>query len=164
VSGVSTDGQILLAEVGQSADDPRRGFATFRWFDPAIGHTGPAATAAAQPELTYPGRWPVPGRDATTSVVPYFTAPSTLDPYFMAGPLTALVEFDLADGREVARRALDPAEHWSLLAGWVDGVTATRRREGVQELVRLADLGAEPLVLSQFGLGAEVTPPGTTTH
>ena len=106
----------------------------------------------------------MPGRDATTSVVPYFTAPSTLDPYFMAGPLTALVEFDLADGREVARRALDPAEHWSLLAGWVDGVTATRRREGVQELVRLADLGAEPLVLSQFGLGAEVTPPGTTTH
>ena len=105
---------------------------------PGHGPTGPSVTAAGQPELIYPGRWPVPGRDATTWSCR--TSPRrrrTTRTSWPPGPLTALVEVDLADGREVARRALDPAEHWSLQAGWVDGVTATRRREGVQELVRL---------------------------
>jgi hypothetical protein len=163
VTGLSNEGRILLATMGQSADDARFGTASFRWFAPVDTTSDPTVTAAGQAELRYPGS-SVLGRDARTAVVAYFTAESALDPYFAGGPLTALVEFDLVGGREVARRQLDAAEQWQLQGGWVNGVTATRRREGVQELIRLDQLAADPFVLGQFALDAEVTAPGTTTH
>jgi hypothetical protein len=157
--GLSPDGRVLL-----SNRDPSTAVTTFRWFEPRSGQSGPTVTATAQDALSYPANWPVPGPEATTAVVPFFTAQSALDPYSVPQPLTSLVEFDLTDGHEVARRSLDPDERWDLRAGWVNGVTVTRRREGVLELVRLPDLTADPLVLAQLRPDAEVTPPGTTTH
>jgi hypothetical protein len=154
VVGLSPDARVLL-----SSRDPL----TFRWLDPGSVESGPTVTATAPERHTYPGNWPVLGGNATTVVVPFFTS-QLADPYFAREPLRLLVEFDLGDGHEVARRTLDPDEHWDLRASWVNGVTATRRREGVLELVRLADLTANPVVLGQFRLDAEVTPPGTTTH
>jgi hypothetical protein len=158
VVGLSPDGRVLLSTV-----DPREAVTTFRWFDPGSGQSGPTVTASAPEARTFPGNWPVLGIEGTTSVVPFFTSQSS-DPYFGRAAFSSLVEFDLTDGREVVRRSLEPDEQWSLCAGWVNGVTATRRREGVLELVRLPELTADPEVLAQFRLDAEVTPPGTTTH
>jgi hypothetical protein len=153
--GLSDSGSVLLW-------DPHERH--FQWTDPHTGRTTEPVGVRVGGPVDYPGHWPRLAPDSGTVIVPVFTTASDVDPYMIARPIVALLEFDLHDGHLVARGDLAAEDDWELLASLPGGVVLLRERRGPTELALLEDVTGTPRVVSSLPAGSQVTVRGTHGH
>jgi hypothetical protein len=162
--GISDDGAVLDAKLGQSRDDDRFGFVEFQWMDPHTGRSETSMRVTPGGEFQLPGRVPLLQPGSRTVVVPLFRDRSSGDPYFAPGPTIALVVLDLADGHVVSRLDLFGDDRWSPLGIAPNGVLLEREHAGAVEVSLIDVVTGERTDVARLPAGSQLTVRGGAGH
>ena len=139
-------------EGGYDVLDPRTGRTEHHRVTPSVGRAG---------EYALP---PVLTPCSCTAMVPLFPS-GTVDPYFVHGPVVAIVEVDLADGHVITRLDLprDDGSWHPKVALPDEGILLLHVVPDATEIVQLNTISGQRLVVSRLPAGVDVILRGAGT-